>query len=96
MVKKKIDKLKFEDEIPEQFRNCDTPLVIRSVGELIEQLMKLPRDLPLEGHFCRGAYSIEVVKILQHEPKFACRIEAYDDELDDELLDSDENFDIEE
>lgn len=71
--------LKFEDEIPKEFRNQDQPIVVRSVGELIDQLSKLPRDLSLDGYFCRGAYSIRVIKILGWEERLACSIEGYDD-----------------
>ncbi len=76
--------LKFESEVPKEFRDADVPILVRSVGELLDQLAKLPRDLPMSGYFCRGVCRVGVTRILGRNEKLACTVEDYDYDEDED------------
>jgi hypothetical protein len=77
--------LRFEKDVPSRFRKED--IVVRTVGELIDELAKLPRDLPLVGDMSNGMCKVSVTRIIAGRGKewLACEVEGFDcDEFDDD------------
>jgi hypothetical protein len=71
--------LKFEKRIPPYLRKDGA--VVRTVGQLLEELLKLPPNLPLAGDMCSGAYRISVTRIMGvDEDRLACEIDGESDE----------------
>lgn len=78
--------LEFEDQIPKRFRTDE--IVVKTVGQLIDELSQLPRDLPMSGEMCNGMALVRVTQIVGFgKPNIlACDVEGFhcnDDEDDD-------------
>jgi len=90
-------KLRFEDEVPMRFRR-DEDVIVRTVGQVIDELSQLPRDLPLLGDCGNGQYRISVTRcVADWKPdELACCIDPDwtsdddDDSFDDDYDDSDD------
>lgn len=86
--------LKFEKDVPDRFRKCDTNTIVRTVGELIDELSHLPRDLPMEGDFGNGKCVVGVIKHIRGgSSKLVCTVEDREDDFQDDEDDFDEDYD---
>ena len=76
--------LKFEKQVPIELRKHGA--IVRTVGELMDVLSQLPRELPVDGDFCNGMYQVGVTRIAGYsEPdRLALTVEGYPDDLDED------------
>ena len=75
--------LKFEKHVPVELRKNGA--IVRTVGELMDVLSRLPRELPVDGDFCNGMYQVAVTRIADgNKDRLALTVEGYPDDLDED------------
>jgi hypothetical protein len=75
--------LKFEKQVPVELRKNGA--IVRTVGELIDVLSQLPRELPVDGDFCNGMYQVGVTRIADgNKDRLALTVDGYPDDLDED------------
>ena len=57
--------MRFENEVPDEFRTDG--IEVHTVGELIDALARLPRDLPVCGLFCVDVINVGVTHHIASE-----------------------------
>lgn len=75
--------LKFEKQVPIELRKNGA--IVRTVGELMDVLSQLPRELPVDGYFCNGMYQVGVTRIAsRNKDRLALTVEGYSDDPDEQ------------
>lgn len=64
--------LKFEKKIPIELRRNGE--IVRTVGELMDVLSLLPRNLPVDGECGNGKYRVSVTRIVGSEEWLALAV----------------------
>jgi hypothetical protein len=70
--------LKFEKQVTGAIRKDG--VIVHTVGELMDVLSRLPKDLPVDGDFCNGMYRVSVTRIAGSSRDWlALKVEGYSD-----------------